>query len=115
MQSCGVLLATHSLHFRVHTRVLLTLLVALAATTLIWAEPTYRPLLREAGDAPRAADLPAAPLKFEQITPNERAPRFPAKDDLPTGVLHWTIPLSLFVGSFTPPAARDGAVLSLQL
>ncbi len=34
-----MLLAHHSLQFRVHTRVLLTLLVALGATLALWAVP----------------------------------------------------------------------------
>lgn len=42
MQNGRVLFATHSLHFRVHTRVLLTLLVACAVTMALWAEPPMR-------------------------------------------------------------------------
>jgi hypothetical protein len=39
MRKRGVLFATHSLHFRVHTRVLLTLLVACAVAAALWAQP----------------------------------------------------------------------------
>lgn len=59
--------AIHSLHFRVHTRVLLTLLVALAATAALWAEPPHRTLLREALEAQRAGDLAAAIAKLETV------------------------------------------------
>ena len=57
--------AHHSLQFRVHTRVLLTLLVALAATAMLWAEPPHRVLLREADSATKAGDLPLAIEKLE--------------------------------------------------
>jgi len=43
-----VLPALHSLQFRVHTRVLVTLLVAIAITVAIYAEPSHRTLAREA-------------------------------------------------------------------
>lgn len=62
-----VLIAFHSLHFRVHTRVLLTLLIALAATALLWAEPEHRALLRAANDAQRADDLGTAIAKWESV------------------------------------------------
>lgn len=62
-----VLLANHSLQFRVHTRVLLTLLVALAATAALWAEPPHRVLLREAIEAQRAGDPASAISKLETV------------------------------------------------
>ncbi|MDP1581424.1 MAG: hypothetical protein Q8M02_14215 [Candidatus Didemnitutus sp.] len=60
-ESSRVLLAFHSLHFRVHTRVWLTLLVALAATALLWAGPThYAPVVSSVvAPSPHAAPLPA--------------------------------------------------------
>lgn len=61
------MLAIHSLHFRVHTRVLLTLLIALAATAALWAEPEHRQLLREAGAAQRDGNLPLMLEKLEAI------------------------------------------------
>lgn len=60
-----MLLAHHSLHFRVHTRVLLTLVIALAATAALWAEPPHRTLLREAADAQKAGDATLAVAKLE--------------------------------------------------
>lgn len=69
-----MLLATHSLHFRVHTRVLLTLLVALAAATLIWAGADERetpPQWPEAGKMEWATSLPitaAAPSIIVPLT-----------------------------------------------
>lgn len=65
MQNGGVLFATHSLHFRVHTRVLLTLLVACAVTMALWAEPPQRALLREAAAAQKAGQLDRALEKLE--------------------------------------------------
>lgn len=62
-----VLPANHSLHFRVHTRTLITLLVALAATAALWAEPPYRASLREAGEAQKAGNLPLAIEKLEAV------------------------------------------------
>ena len=62
-----VLPLTHSLHFRVHTRVLLTLLVALAAAAVLWAEPSYRGLMREAGEAQKAGNLPLLIEKLEAV------------------------------------------------
>jgi hypothetical protein len=60
-----VLPATHSLHFRVHTRVLLTLFVACAVTAALWAEAPARVLLREATEAQRAGQLDLALQKLE--------------------------------------------------
>lgn len=60
MQNARVLFATHSLHFRVHTRVLLTLLVACAVTMALWAEPPQRALFREAAAAQQAGQLDLA-------------------------------------------------------
>lgn len=62
-----MLLAHHSLHFRVHTRVLVTLVIALAATAVLWAEPAYRPLLREAGDAQKAGNVALVIEKLEAV------------------------------------------------
>ena len=68
--------AHHSLHFRVHTRVLVTLLVALFVITAIaLAEPSHRRLLREATEAAKANDLPAAIEKLEQAA--RFAPDYP--------------------------------------
>ncbi|MBX3735123.1 MAG: SMP-30/gluconolactonase/LRE family protein [Candidatus Didemnitutus sp.] len=55
-----MLLATHSIHFRVHTRVLLTLLVACAIATAMWAQPSAPALLRDANAALKAGDRPLA-------------------------------------------------------
>jgi len=55
-----VLLATHSIHFRVHTRVLLTLLVACAVATALWAQAP-------AHDLPRPSN--AAPALHVSVTP----------------------------------------------
>ena len=41
-----MLLPSLSLQFRVHTRVLLTLLIALLVTAAMWAEPMNPPLAR---------------------------------------------------------------------
>ncbi len=60
-----MLLATHSIHFRVHTRVLLTLLVACAIATAMWAQPPARELLRDASDALKAGDRRLALAKLE--------------------------------------------------
>jgi len=61
-----VLPASHSLLFRVHTRVFVTLLVALAVTSLVWAEPVSpRALVREAGEAAKAGDAATAIAKLE--------------------------------------------------
>ncbi|WP_415907372.1 hypothetical protein [Oleiharenicola sp. Vm1] len=60
-----MLFATHSLHFRVHTRVLLTLLVACAVTMALWAEPPVHPLLREAAAAQKAGQFELALAKLE--------------------------------------------------
>ncbi len=65
MRNAGVLFATHSLHFRVHTRVLLTLLVACAVTAALWAQPPTRELLREAATAQKAGQLDVAITKLE--------------------------------------------------
>ena len=58
--------ATHSLHFRVHTRVLVTLLLVLAvlAVTAL-GEPLHRALVREAGDALKSGDHATALAKLE--------------------------------------------------
>jgi sugar lactone lactonase YvrE len=63
----AVLLAHHSLHFRVHTRVFVTLVIALAATAVLWAEPSYRSLMREAGEAQKAGNVPQLIEKLEAI------------------------------------------------
>lgn len=65
MQNGRVLVATHSLHFRVHTRVLLTLLVACAVTMALWAEPPTRQLFRDAAAAQKAGQLDLALEKLE--------------------------------------------------
>jgi len=71
-----VLPAHHSLHFRVHTRVLLTLLVALfVVTALALAEPAHRRLVREATEAAKANDLATATAKLEQAA--RLAPDYP--------------------------------------
>lgn len=46
--------ALHSLQFRVHTRVMVTLLIALAITVAMYAEPSHRTLAREAQAALQA-------------------------------------------------------------
>lgn len=58
-------LAHHSLRFRVHTRVLLTLLVALAVTGILWAGEDPHTLLREAAAASQAGDPALALTKLE--------------------------------------------------
>jgi len=58
-------LASHSLHFRVHTRVLLTLVIALAIATALWAEPAQSVLLRDAAAAQKSGDLPLQIAKLE--------------------------------------------------
>jgi len=60
-----VVLALHSLHFRVHTRVLLTLLVACAVTSALWANTSARQLLGEAAAAQEAGQLALAREKIE--------------------------------------------------
>lgn len=60
-----MVLALHSLHFRVHTRVLLTLLVACAVTSALWAESTPRQLLSEAATAQAAGQFALAREKLE--------------------------------------------------
>ncbi|MBI2510418.1 MAG: hypothetical protein HYV96_00435 [Opitutae bacterium] len=65
MQNARVLFATHSLHFRVHTRVLLTLIVACAVTIALWAEPPTRLLFRDAATAQKAGQLDVALEKLE--------------------------------------------------
>ncbi len=68
--------AHHSLHFRVHTRVLLTLLIALfLVTTVALAEPAHRTLLREATEAAKTNDLATATAKMEQAA--RVAPDYP--------------------------------------
>lgn len=74
--SAGVLPAHHSLHFRVHTRVLLTLLIALFLVTAVaLAEPAHRTLLREATEAVKANDLATATARMEQAA--RVAPDYP--------------------------------------
>jgi len=70
-----VLPATHSLHFRVHTKVLVTLSVALLVVTFAMAEPAHRRLLREATEAAKANDLATATEKLEQAA--RFAPDYP--------------------------------------
>lgn len=48
LQNGGMLLPSLSLQFRVHTRVFVTLVVALAIATLVWAEAPHRQHLQEA-------------------------------------------------------------------
>ncbi len=60
-----VLLATHSLHFRVHTRVLITLLLVLAVTVAAIAGPEHRKLLTEAAAAQQAGDSAQFIAKLE--------------------------------------------------
>lgn len=66
MRFLGVLLAFHSFHYRVHTRVFLTLLVLFAVTTLALAEPPPRELVQAAVAALRADDLGAARTSLER-------------------------------------------------
>ncbi len=73
--------AHHSLHFRVHTKVLVTLAVALLVVTLAFAEPAHRTLLREAQAAAKAQKIP------EAIALLERAAKF--APDYPR--LHWNL------------------------
>lgn len=62
-------LSTHSLHFRVHTRVLLTLLLALAAAWCLWtATPVERNGESAAALSHRTVDAPPAPF-----SPSRRA------------------------------------------
>lgn len=63
----AVLPALHSLHFRVHTRVLVTLAVAFAAVAVLWAEPPYRAALRQAAEAQKAGNLPVAIEQLETV------------------------------------------------
>ncbi len=70
-----VLLAHHSLQFRVHTRVILTLLVAVAATAVLWAEPPHRILMREATAAMQAGDTATTIAKLEAV--RELRPDYP--------------------------------------
>jgi hypothetical protein len=65
MRNAGVLFATHSLHFRVHTRVLLTLFVACAITLVLWAKSPTHELLHEAAAAQKAGQLDVAITKLE--------------------------------------------------
>ena len=68
--------AHYSLHFRVHTKVLLTLLLALFVVTAVsFAEPAHRRLLREATEAAKANDLANAIDKLEQAA--RFAPDYP--------------------------------------
>ncbi len=60
-----VLPAYHSLHYRVHTRVLLTLAVVLLLTAVALAEPEHRVLLREAAAAQKAGDTALFVAKLE--------------------------------------------------
>lgn len=48
--------ALHSLHYRVHTRAFITLVLALAMVTVMLAESPHRALLREADAAQKAGD-----------------------------------------------------------
>ena len=61
----GVLLASHSLHFRVHTRVLLTLAVALIVAAVAFAAPTAPELLRDAAAARQAGDVAGVVARLE--------------------------------------------------
>jgi hypothetical protein len=95
LRIAGVLFATHSLHFRVHTRVLLTLLVACAVTMALWAEPPTRALFREAAEAQKAGQLEVELEKLEAVrTVRPDFPRLaadaaqPRRDDLALGWLH---------------------------
>jgi hypothetical protein len=65
LQKKGVLPASHSLHFRVHTRVLLTLIVALAVVTITWGQASAGVLLREAAAAQKAGDVTQLIAKLE--------------------------------------------------
>lgn len=58
-------LAHHSLRFRVHTRALLTLLVAMAVTGVLWAGEDPHALLREAAAATGAGDPALTLSKLE--------------------------------------------------
>lgn len=58
-------LAHHSLRFRVHTRALLTLLVAMAVTGVLWAGEDAQALLRAATVASQAGDSALALTKLE--------------------------------------------------
>lgn len=61
----GVLPALHSLEYRVHTRVVVTVLVVLLVTASVLAEPPHRTLVREAAAAQRSGDLALAIAKYE--------------------------------------------------
>lgn len=60
-----MLLPSLSLQFRVHTRVLLTLAIALVLTVGLWAEPKHRQLIGEAEAAMKADNLPLMLEKAE--------------------------------------------------
>lgn len=58
--------ATHSLHFRVHTRVLVTLLLVLTVVTVVaLGEPAHRRLMTEAAAAQKAGDQETFVAKLE--------------------------------------------------
>lgn len=67
--------AHHSLHFRVHTRVLVTLLLVLAVTAAAIAEPAHRRLVSEAAAAWQAGDAAQATAKLESA--RELRPDYP--------------------------------------
>lgn len=60
-----MLLPSLSLEFRVHTRVLLTLAIALLLTAGLWAEPQHRQLIQAAEVAMKADDLSVMLAKAE--------------------------------------------------
>lgn len=60
-----MLLPSLSLQFRVHTRVLLTLAIALALTIGLWAEPKHQQLIHEAEAAMKADNFPVMLAKAE--------------------------------------------------
>lgn len=70
MRNGRVLFATHSLHFRVHTRVLLTLLVACAVTAALWADSPRQPALAEPPTQTQPAALAGrTPGRASAVTP----------------------------------------------
>ncbi|MBI3886395.1 MAG: SMP-30/gluconolactonase/LRE family protein [Opitutae bacterium] len=72
-----MLLPSLSLHFRVHTRVLLTLALAFALTLALWAEPRPQQLIHEAEAAMKADQLPLMLEKAEAaVAARPDYPRF---------------------------------------
>ncbi|MBA4137121.1 MAG: hypothetical protein C0518_07380, partial [Opitutus sp.] len=82
-----------------HTRVLLTLVVALAMTAVLWAEPPYRALMREAAEAQKAENLPLLIEKLEAV--RALRPDFPRV-------------LTILSRAYTAAGRTDDAIAALQ-